>query len=205
MVMRTATLPLLLVTALSAFAAEPASNQPYKQEYKKQTFGKKAVIVTGARAGIGQITGRPKGWGQGPAGFGKRVASGFATHVVKNTIEYPIAAIRHEDLRYHPSTKRGFAPRLEHALVSTVVTQKTTTGKKTVASGRISGAIGSGLISRAWQPAAARSVGAGLTSGGITLGGQAAANVAQEFWPRHKKYYSAANTKSKSAGGKPGT
>lgn len=186
--MRIAKLIIVLATTI-AFAAEPVSKHPYRQEYKKQTFGKKAVIGTAARAGVGQALNTPKEWGRGPAGFGKRVASGFATHVVKNTIEFPIAAARHEDLRYHPSTKKGFGPRLEHALVSTVVTNKTTTGKRTVASGRISGAIGSGLISRAWQPAAARTVGAGFASAGVTLGAQAGANVAQEFWPRHKKHY----------------
>lgn len=184
------TFAFILLAAGSALAADPVhGNHPYRRAYKKETFGKKAVIGTGARAGFGQITNRPKEWGRGPDAFGKRVASGFATHAVKNTIEYPIAAARHEDLRYHRSTKQGFGPRMEHALVSTVVTQKTTTGKKTVASGRISGAVGSGLISRAWQPAAAQGVGAGLASGGITLGAHAAGNVAQEFWPRSKKSY----------------
>ena len=146
-----------------------------------------AVIMSGVRATVGEVTGRPKGWDRGPAGFGKRLASGFATHVIKNTIEYPIAAARHEDLLYHRSDKQGFGPRLEHALISTVITQKTTTGKKTIASGRISGFIGSGLISRAWQPAAARSIGAGFASAGISLGAQAGMNVAMEFLPRRKK------------------
>jgi hypothetical protein len=139
--MRLTTVMVLLLTGASAFAAEPAGEHPYKEAYKKDTFGKKAVITTGARAVIGHVTNSPKGWGRGPAAFGKRVASGFATHVVKNSIEYPIAAARHEDLLYHRSTKQGFGPRLQHALVSTVITQKTTTGKKTVASGKISGAI----------------------------------------------------------------
>jgi hypothetical protein len=110
----------------------------------------------------------------------------MATHVVKNTIQFGVAAARHEDLQYHPSNETGFRPRLRHALVSTVVTRKTTTGQKTVAAGRISGAMGSGLISRAWQPAAARTIGGGLASGGIMLGADAGANVAREFWPRKK-------------------
>ena len=183
--MRLAMVTFLIVIAGSAPAAEPTGEHPYRQAYKKHTFGSKAVAMTGVRATFGEITGAPKGWGRGVDGFGKRVASGFATHVVKNTIQYPIAAARHEDLRYHPSTDPRFGHRLEHALVSTVVTYKTTTGKKTVASGEISGAVGSGLISRAWQPAAARTIGAGLGSAGISLGAQAGANVVQEFWPRH--------------------
>jgi len=185
--MRVPTLVIFLWTTAFCFGAEPTSEHPYKEAYKKETFSKKAAIMTGVRATVGEITGSPKGWGRGIDGFGKRLASGFATHVVKNTIEYPIAAARHEDLLYHPSNKQGFGPRLGYALTSTVITRKTTTGRKTVASGRISGAIGSGLISRAWQPAAARSIGAGFASAGISLGAQAGMNVAQEFWPRKKK------------------
>jgi hypothetical protein len=185
--MRLAAITFLVILAGSARGAEPAGEHPYRQAYKKQTFGPKAVVMTGVRATFGEITGAPKGWGRGVDGFGKRVASGFATHVVKNTIEYPIAAARHEDLRYHRSTDTRFGPRLEHALVSTVITTKTTTGKRTVATGEISGAVGSGLISRLWQPAAARGLGAGFGSAGITLGAQAGVNVVQEFWPRHNK------------------
>jgi hypothetical protein len=185
--MRRSILTFLLLSVSPAFGAETSRAHPYRDEYKKQTFSKKAIILSGARALFGEAFNKPDEWGRGPAGFGKRVLSGFATHVVKNSIEYPIAAALHEDLHYHRSTQTGFGPRLEHALLSTVITQKTTTGANTVAVGRISGAIGSGLISRAWQPAAVRTIGAGFGSAGITLGGQAAANVVREFWPRHKK------------------
>ena len=114
--------------------------------------------------------------------LGSHVASGMGTHVIKNSIQYPVAALRHEDLRYHRSTSQGVAPRMKHALVSTVVTRKTTSGKKTVAAGRISGAMGSGVIASAWAPAAA----GGAATGGITLGAVAATNVAREFWPQKK-------------------
>src|SRR5262249_41962858 len=159
-------------------AAEPPKSPPprpnsYGEEYTKKTFGPKAVLSSGIHAAYGQVVNHPSEWGRGASGFGKRFASGFATHVVKNSITYPVAAIRHEDLHYHRSTSTSFGPRLQHALVSTVITQKTTTGKKTVASGQISGAIGSGLISRLWQPASLRTVGSGFSSAGITLGAQA--------------------------------
>jgi hypothetical protein len=152
-----------------------------------ETFGKGALAGVGARAGINQARRAPKEWGGGAGGFGKRLASGMGTHIINNSIKFGVAAARHEDLHYYPSNEKGFGPRMRHALVSTVVTRKTTTGKKTVAAGRISGALGSGLISRAWQPAAAGSLGAGAASGGITLGAAAGANVAREFWPRKKR------------------
>lgn len=131
----------------------------------------------------------PKRWGRSWAGFGKGAASRSATHVVATAIKYPIAAARHEDLIYLPSNQTGFGPRMGHAflIISTVITQKTTTGKNTIASGRITGAFGSGLISRLWQPAASKSIGLGFASGGICLAADAGINVAKEFRPRHKK------------------
>jgi hypothetical protein len=111
----------------------------------------------------------------------------MGTLVVKNSIQFGLAAARHEDLRYHRSEEQGFGPRLKHALVSTVITDRTTTGRRMVAAGRISGAVGSGLISRLWQPASLRTVAGGFATGGIMLGTDAGVNLAREFWPRKKQ------------------
>jgi hypothetical protein len=178
----------VLWLAGNVLASQHTSEHPYRQAYRKDTFSPHALVRSGTRAGINQARNSPKAWGRGASGFGKRLGSSFATHVVKNTIEYPIAAWRHEDLGYHRSTRTGFGPRLEHALVSTVVTQNTRTKRNTIASGRLTGSIGSGFISRAWQPAAARTATGALASGGISLGGVAAMNVVQEFGPRHKEH-----------------
>jgi hypothetical protein len=134
-------------------------------------------------AAVNQGTNTPSEWGQGASGFGKRLGSAFAKHLVKKAIQFPVARMRHEALGYQRSHQPGFGPRLRHALLATVITHKTTTGKKTVAAGEISGAIGSGLISRLWQPASVRTLSAGFTSGGITLGVDAGSNVVREFWP----------------------
>ena len=177
----------ITIALLLAATAQPAEKgrHPYRSQYVKHTFGKKAAIQTGASAGIQQLRNSPHEWGQGVKGFGKRVGSAFGQHIVKNSIQYPIAAIRHEELGYRPSGKKGFGPRLGYALTSTVITHKTTTGKKTVAAGRISGALGSGFISRAWQPARLHTFSSGAASGGIMLGIDAGSNVVREFWPRH--------------------
>jgi hypothetical protein len=100
----------------------------------------------------------------------------MAGHVVHNSIKFGVGAARHEDLHYRRSNQKRFGPRMRHALVSTVVTRKTTNGKKTVAAGNISGAMGSGML-----------IGSGVASGGVTLGASAGANVAREFWPRKKR------------------
>jgi hypothetical protein len=182
---------LITIALLLAAAAQPAETRrhPYRSAYVKDTFGKKAAVRTGASAGIQQLRNSPHEWGQGPKGFGKRVGSALGQHIIKNSIQYPIAAIRHEELGYRPSGKKGFGPRMGYALSSTVITHKTTTGKKTVAAGRISGAMGSGFISRAWMPARLHTFSSGAASGGIMLGADAGNNVVREFWPeiRHPR------------------
>lgn len=157
--------------------------QPTARQYAKHAVGPEAVVLAGAGAGITQATNTPSEWGQGAEGFGKRLGSAFAKHLVKSAIAYPVARMRHEVLGYQRSTDTRFRPRLEHALLATVYTRKTTTGEKTVNTHEISGAIGSGLISRLWQPASVRTVGFGFLSAGITLGVDAGTNVLREFWP----------------------
>ena len=184
-------LQVIAISLMLAFTAQAAEKRPhrYRSRYVKHTFGKQAALQTGVSAGVQHLRNSPHEWGQGIGGFGKRVASGFGQHVVKNSIQYPIAAFRHEELGYRPSGKKGFGPRLGYALTSTVITHKTTNGKKTVAAGRISGAVGSGFISRAWQPARLHTVSSGAASAGVMLGVDAGNNVVREFWPeiRHPR------------------
>lgn len=138
---------------------------PVRREYVKKTFGKQAIAPVLGGAALSRRKGS----------FGQHLATSAEGHVVKNTVEYGVAGIRHEDLHYHRSDKKGFGPRLRHALVSTVVTHKTTSGKKTVASGKLSGAAAAGLVA------------GGAATGGISIGADAGANVAREFWPRKRK------------------
>jgi hypothetical protein len=168
------------------------------KKYLKDSVSPGAIGAAGLGAGITQATNTPSEWGQGASGFGKRLGSSLGKHVVKRVIQYPVAKIFHEELGYRRSDKTGFRPRLMYALEATVITHKTTTGQATVAKSELAGAFGSGLISRLWQPASTRTIGLGFTSGGITLGVDAAGNVLREFWPeiRHPHSHNAAQNKS---------
>jgi hypothetical protein len=173
-----------IIFLLAAEIVQPAvQSHPYRHQYVKDTFGARAAARVGAGAAIQHARNSPHEWGGGVAGFGKRLGSAFGQHVVKNSIQFGVASVRHEELGYRRSGKQGFGPRMKYALVSTVVTHKTTTGKRTPALGRISGDFGSGLISRAWQPARLHTVGSGLATGGIMLGVDAGSHVVREFWP----------------------
>jgi hypothetical protein len=193
-----------VATASDVASPEPSADYS-KPHYIRRAFGPKSWVQTGAGAAIGQANNTPHEWGQGAVGFGRRFASAFGKHIIHNTIQYPIARLRHEEFGYHPSGKTGFGPRLKYALAGTVITHKTTTGKRTLAVGEISGAVGSGLISRLWQPASTGSLAAGFASAGITLGVDAGLNVVKEFWPeiRHPHRHSEARSTASTAAVEP--
>src|SRR5260370_22189043 len=120
--------------------------------YLKQTFNKSGAARTVAGAGFEQATGAPHEWGGGLQGFGKRLASGFGSHIVKHTIQYPIARFRHEHVGYIRSDEKGFGPRMKHALLATALTPRTHPQGNTIPTPHIAGAVGSGFISRLSQP-----------------------------------------------------
>ena len=178
--MRVAILLAIMLASTSILqAVDSGQRHPYVKQWKRSTFGKLPVARVAAGAGVAQIRNRPREWGRGAAGFGKRIGAGFATHAVKTTVEHAVAAPLHEDLHYHRSNKRSFAPRLAHALMSTVVTRNTKTGKRRPAAGRISGHAAAGAVSQAALAGAN-----GAATAGLGLVAVAGTNVAREFWPR---------------------
>ena len=176
----------LSIFAASAFASASTQKQkkehPYRSDWKRSTFGKGAVGGVVGGSALGQMTGHPKNYGGGVSGFGKRLGAGFATHTVGTTVHHAVAAPLHENLHYERSTRSGFGPRLGHALKSTVIARNTKTGKHQVAAGRLSGHAAAGAFSQA-----AMHAGSGAATAGVGIGAEAGANVAREFWPRHKK------------------
>ena len=160
-------------------ASVSRNQHPYRRHWKHSTFGKPAIAGVAAGAGVSQVRRQPRQWGGGAAGFGKRMGAGFATHSVKTTVEHAVAAPLHEDLHYHRSNKRGFGPRMGHALASTVVTRNTRNGKHTAAVGRISGHAAAGAVSQAGLHAAS-----GASTAGIGLAADAGARTlaSKSYW-----------------------
>ena len=153
---------------------------PYRKHWKQSIAGKAGVGGVVLKAGIGQLFGHPRNYGDGLEGFGRRLGAGFATHAVKTTVEHAIAAPLHEDLVYHPSNMTGFRPRVLYALKSTVITHSTRSGKAHPAVGRLSGHAAAAVVSQV-----ALHAGSGATTAGVGLAAEAGLNVAREFWPRH--------------------
>jgi hypothetical protein len=175
---------IISLAALPAAATNETTHRkahPYRDDWKHSTFGKGAATSAVGGAAMGQATGHPKNYGGGAGGFGKRVGAGFATHAVGSTVHHAVAAPLHENLHYERSNKRGFGPRLGHALSSTVIARNTKTGKHQAAVGRLSGHAASGAFSQV-----AMHAGSGAATAGVAIGAEAGVNVAKEFWPmRH--------------------
>ena len=85
-----------LVLGINRSSAE--TEHPTGARYVKHTFGRSSFMRTGVGAGIQEARNNPREWGRGAAGFGKRLASGFGEHVIKGTIEFGVATVRHEEL-----------------------------------------------------------------------------------------------------------
>ena len=169
---------LALLMLLPAGIAEGAARKshPYRKHWKHATVGKGALGRVAAGAGVAQLRKTPRKYGGGASGFGKRLGAGFATNAVKATVEHGVAARLHEDLHYHRSTKHGVAPRLAHALTSTVVARAT---RRTANARPPRGACGHAAAGAFTQGALA--AGSGASTAGIGLAAEAGTNVVREF------------------------
>jgi hypothetical protein len=175
---------LMLVPAgIAVGAAAAQKGHPYRTRWKHATVGKGALGRVAAGVGVSQPNKTPRKYGGGASGFGKRLGSGLAANAVKTTVEHAVAARLHEDLNYRRSTKQGVAPRLAHALTSTVVTRNTKTGKRTPAAGRLTGHAAAGAFTQG-----ALAAGSGASTAGIGLAAEAGANVVREFAPRRNRH-----------------
>jgi hypothetical protein len=161
-----------MMVVLYATAASAAVHHQHKQTegeirrhaFRKSTVGPGAFARTTGGAAFNHLHNHPRQWGQGKAGFAHRLASGLGRHVVKNTIQYGVGTLRHEDPRStEPVRPRGFWPKIKDAAKNTFTVGRFGHRKRSVAAGRLSGAMGAGMISQAWMPAA--TAGAGVASG----------------------------------------
>ena len=123
-----------------------------KAMMKERTMSGRALTRVVVSAGFAQAFKKPHEWGRNIGGLGKRVGSTFGILVIKNSVQFSIGYLRHEEFGYQPSGKIGFRPRLTYALLSTVRARDTRSHERKWATGKISGDLVSGLVSRLWQP-----------------------------------------------------
>jgi hypothetical protein len=151
-------------------------------------FGPEAILRSAASAGIRQAEGVPREWGGGAQGYGDRLGSGMAQHVIQSTLQYGASVALHEDNRYFVSGQTGFFRRTRYAIASTFLARHDN-GSRSFSFSRMGGAAGAAFISRIWQPPSTTSGGDGAVSFGITIGSEVGFNVFHEFWPDLKRHF----------------
>lgn len=148
-----------------------------------------------------QARNHPPAWGDGWAGYGKRVASRQGQFVIQNSL----SALGNGLLGYEPRYNRcrcdGFWPRTRHAVIRNFVTYDRTETKIRPQVPLYAAAFGAGVVAATWTPnhdlltLGAHGV---LTQAGFGI----VANTIGEFWPdierlwKHKKSGSAATQKN---------
>jgi hypothetical protein len=148
--------------------------------------GPVAITKTVAVAGLRHAADSPPEWGQGMAGYGRRVGYRHLRRTVNNSVEFGVGALIGEDPRYFRSNKLGFWGRVGHAASSAFVARVDGGGTR-FAYARFAGAYGGAAIANAWYPERVRGPGYTLARGTYSIGGEIVGNLWREFWPDIKR------------------
>ena len=151
--------------------------------YLKATISPISLATSAASAGFGQWRERPGEWRQEAEGSGRRWASSYGEHVVRETLVFAASSALHEDNRYIRSGESDLRPRISYAVESTFLARRDN-GSRRLSFSKIGAFAGAALVSRLWQPGSTRSPRNAAVNFGTTIGIAAAFNVVREFWPR---------------------
>jgi hypothetical protein len=136
-----------------------------------------------ALAAIGQSKNDPPSWGQGWGAYGKRYGATFADNTIgtyMTTAIFPSAL--HEDPRYYVLGKGSVARRAFYTVDRLFVT-RSDSGESHFNYSEIIGNATAAGISNIYHPADDRTVGRNLTTWGLLIVYDGAANALKEFWP----------------------
>ena len=144
------------------------------------------LIVNAGIAGIQQATNQIDGYGQGAAGYGKRLGADEADLAAGTFLGGAVLPVLfHQDPRYFWKGTGTIKSRALYA-ISTAFRARGDNGKWQPAYASMLGDIGAGAMSNIWYPAENRT-GVALTfeNGFINIGYDALGNLVQEFLLRH--------------------
>ncbi len=157
----------------------------------KDSFDYPLVLLAGAFAALGQISNQHPQFGQGMAGFGKRLGTGYADQAIGNMMTESIyPSLLHEDPRYF---RRGTGPiksRTWYALTRIFVTRTDSGGRRFNYSEVLGNATGVAISNLYYSDT--RSAGENFEKLATQLGTDAASQVLKEFWPdiKHRLFKS---------------
>ena len=181
--------PVTGLVSASAVNYQPLTGAQRVRLYFKQNFWSVGAYFGPFAAALllDQTTDSPSQWGGGFSGYGKRVASRFAAGIVQGTVQAPVAAVLHEDVRYIVSKKHGVKRRTWHAVVYSFATYNNH-GQPTANIANITSYYAASAVSATWLPGYYNVGRYALIDGSESLGLSIPINILQEFWPEVRRY-----------------
>jgi hypothetical protein len=154
----------------------------------KDSFDYPLVLLAGAFAGLGQLTDQNPSFGQGMAGFGRRLGTAYADQVMGNMMTEGIfPSLLHEDPRYFRRAQGSGGSRTWYALTRIFVTRTDVGGRRFNFSEVVGNATGI-AVSNLYYPDG-RTAGQNVAKLGLQLGTDAVSQVLKEFWPDIKRRF----------------
>ncbi len=180
----------LLVIAQCAALAQTPPPTPFvpltqaerNRLYVRRLVNPVAIVAAAAGSGISQWRNTPSEWGQGGAGYGRRIANSYAYYMVRQTLMFGASSALDEDNSYFSSGRSGVRARVEYGVESTFLARRHD-GSRRFSYSRIGATVGTAFLSRAWQPASTRTLPNVASSFGISLAVEVGYSVAREFLP----------------------
>jgi hypothetical protein len=135
-------------------------------------------------AGISQAQNSEPGYGQGAAGYAKRLGSAAADGTIENYFTSAILpSIFHQDPRFFQSGKGGFWRRTGYAMSRIVVTRSDSGTSQFNVSEVFGSAIAAGISTYSYHPHADKTLSNTASVWGSQIGYDTVTIVLKEFWP----------------------
>ncbi len=163
----------------------------------KDSFDYPLVLLAAVFAGLGQLTNENPSFGQGMAGYGRRLGTAYADQAIGNMMTEAIyPSLLREDPRYFRRGHGSVGSRTWYALTRVMVTRTDSGGTRFNYSEWVGNATAA-AISNAYYPDNRRA-GANVAKLCEMVGTDAISQVLKEFWPdiKHKMFHRHADTVS---------
>jgi hypothetical protein len=152
----------------------------------KDSFDYPLVLLAGGFAALGQMSNQHPQFGQGMAGFGKRLGTGYADQAMGNMMTESIyPSLLHEDPRYFRRGTGTVKSRTFYALTRIFVTRTNSGGRRFNFSEVLGNATGVAISNLYYSDT--RSVDENVEKLATQLATDAASQVLKEFWPDIKR------------------
>jgi len=176
-------LPNFLAVGNSGKIPPLTSGQKFKV-VARTTFDPVEGVYVAFISGIGQATNSEPGFGQGAAGYGKRLGATFADNAIENFMTGAILpSLLHQDPRYYQLGEGGGFHRAGYAISRIFITRSDSGHKQFNFSEVMGSAISAGISTYAYHPAGDRNVANATSVWGTQVGWDTMTTVVREFWP----------------------